>query len=97
MMSLETLIQPELRSDDAIAHVNRLIEATQRSALPQSEVSSIVVSLKWLRTESIGQAGRRLVDVLQGRRYMDEAPARFFTRCYEVRSKLVHGAVPRPT
>lgn len=28
---------------------------------------------------------------------MDLTPELFFTRCYELRSRLVHGAHPRPT
>ncbi len=44
-----------------------------------------------------GQAGRRLARTLEPRRYMDLSPSKFFTRCYEMRSALVHGHVPRPT
>jgi len=28
---------------------------------------------------------------------MDEKPQTFFTGCYEMRSRLVHGAYPRPS
>lgn len=46
--------------------------------------------------ESIGQAGRRLARTLEPRTYQGFAPATFFIRCYEMRSKLVHGHIPRP-
>lgn len=28
---------------------------------------------------------------------MDESPTKFFTRCYDMRSRLVHGLDPRPS
>jgi hypothetical protein len=42
------------------------------------------------------QAGRRLAESLGDRRYAEEEPRRFFTRCYDLRSKLVPGYHPRP-
>jgi hypothetical protein len=95
MMAVETLIEPAPRSDLVGRHVDRLIEQTHNSALDPSEVRSLVGSLEWLRNESVGQAGRRLSRALGARRYADESPARFFTQCYETRSRLVHGGFPR--
>jgi hypothetical protein len=46
--------------------------------------------------ESISQAGRRLAASLDGRIYVEQTPAEFFTSCYELRSRLVHGHYPRP-
>lgn len=54
-------------------------------------------SLNWLYKESISQAGRKLADRLTGHNYMDMDAKKFFTYCYGLRSKLVHGSVPRPT
>jgi hypothetical protein len=78
-------------------HVQSLIEATEQSGLGKSETDSIKGSLSWLFNESIGQAGRRLAKTLEPRRYKDEAPAAFFTHCYEMRSGLIHGIHPLPT
>lgn len=50
-----------------------------------------------MRQESIGQAGRRLARALGSRQYMNLAADKFFTRCYTLRSRLVHGSHPRPT
>jgi hypothetical protein len=97
MMAIETLIQPADRGAAANAHVDAMIQATRTSNLPSNEIASIVGSLQWLRTESISQAGRRLARALGDRTYLCLSPERFFTRCYDLRSRLAHGAVPRPS
>jgi hypothetical protein len=97
MMALESLIDPSPRPEKSRRHVEALIEATKSSGLGKSEIDSIKGSLSWLLDESIGQAGRRLAKTLEPRRYKDEAPATFFTRCYEMRSQLMHGHHPLPT
>jgi hypothetical protein len=74
-----------------------LIAETRDSGLPKSEIESITRSLGWLLDQSIGQAGRGLVTVLGDRSYEGERPKEFFTKCYELRSSLVHGEYPRPT
>jgi hypothetical protein len=50
-----------------------------------------------MRQGSVGQAGRRLATTLGDARYHDRTAEAFFTRCYTLRSRLVHGAHPRPT
>lgn len=95
MMAAETLIEPQPRSEAVAAHVRGLISATESASLRREEIESIVGSLQWLYNESISQAGRRLAQSLGDRRYADEEPRRFFTRCYDLRSKLVHGEHPR--
>ncbi|HEV2069439.1 MAG TPA: hypothetical protein VGR26_06565 [Acidimicrobiales bacterium] len=97
MMALETLIEEQPRSDAAVDHVNQLLALTRAAELPAVEISSLVGSLERLRSESISQAGQRVVGGLAGRSYMDESPVTFFKRCYVMRSRLVHGDVPRPT
>lgn len=97
-MAVETLLALQPRSQVARDHVGALIESTETSpTLNPDERASILGSLRWLLDESIGQAGRRLARTLEPRRYLDLAPAKFFTRCYELRSHLVHGYVPRPS
>jgi hypothetical protein len=97
MMALESLIDPAPRPGDSRRHVQSMIEATEHSGLAKSEINSIKGALSWLLDESIGQAGRRLARTLEPRRYKDEAPAKFFTHCYELRSRLMHGLHPLPT
>jgi hypothetical protein len=96
-MAVETLLDLRPRSDAAMAHVTALIEATEANTdLPPSDRRSIQGSLRWLKAESIGQAGRRLAQTLAPRRYGDQPPGAFFTRWYDMRSALTHGRVPRP-
>jgi len=96
-MAVETLLDLHPRSDAASTHVTAKMEATEaNTGLTQPERESLRGSLKWLQDESIGQAGRRLARTLEPRMYGDKAPAAFFTRCYEMRSALAHGHVPRP-
>jgi hypothetical protein len=97
MMAVETLLDPAPRPAPVLEHVNDLIAQTQKADLPDDEVPSLVGSLKWLREESISRAGQNLAGSLQHQQYMSEPPIKFFRECYDVRSRLVHGAVPRPS
>jgi hypothetical protein len=97
MMALETLIDQARRSADVRQHVEWLISETRKSTLDEEERRSLEGSLRWLYVESISQAGRRLVESLGDRMYESMTPVKFFTRCYDMRSKLAHGHVPRPT
>jgi Apea-like HEPN len=96
MMAVETLIELQARSAEAQELVNKLIDLTRNSGLSTKEIASIQGALRWLRQESINQAGRRLASTLRGRTYGEEDPETFFVRCYDLRSRLVHGATPRP-
>jgi hypothetical protein len=97
MMALETLIEQEPRSALAATHIARLVAATSDAGdIPQNERDALIGSLRMLQQESVGQAGRRLAESLGDREYMGESPTTFFTRCYELRSSLVHGHYPRP-
>ena len=96
MMAVEAMIDQAPRADAVRKHVDGLIAQTSASALPKNEIKSLVGSLDWLREESISQAGRGLAAKLGDRRYLDEPPAKFFSKCYDLRSKLVHGHRPRP-
>jgi hypothetical protein len=97
MMAVETLLNPAPQPTPILDHVNDLITQTENSNLPADEVQSLVGSLKWLRKESISRAGQKLASSLQHQNYMSEPPAKFFRECYRIRSRLVHGAVPRPS
>jgi hypothetical protein len=96
-MAVEALLEPAKRSANVIAHVDELVRATkQSSSIPENEKESLVGSLEWLHYESIGQAGRRLAGGLAGRNYGNMDPEAFFTYCYGIRSKLVHGHATQP-
>lgn len=98
MIAFESLLEIKPRSADVQAHVRTMMSATKGSGLPANEVQSICGSLKWLLGQSINQAGRELAKSLGPREYLNgEAPDKFFTRCYEVRSRLVHGNHPIPS
>jgi len=98
MMAAETLLDPALRSQLVRDHVEKLISLTRESStLSQSEKDSLIGSLQFLYKDSIGQAGQKLAKRLGNRKYAGQKPSQFFTRCYDLRSKLVHGHIPRPT
>lgn len=98
MMAVETLIEPAPRPPGAVEHVNKLIADTSNSlSLPEAEKRSILGALNFLRNESIGQAGRRLVATLGNVDYQGQSAVHLFTVSYEMRSRLVHGLDPRPT
>lgn len=98
VMAIEALIEALPRLPDVVAHVDGLIRATNESSLPKAERDSIVGTLRWARQESIKQAGRRIVgDRLGDREYEGRPAAAFFSRCYDIRSNLVHGNLPRPS
>lgn len=97
VMAVEALIDPARRSDEAVAHVDNLIAQTKSSLLPELEKSSMLGSLRWLRRESINQAGKRLAaGRLGSRRYSEMSAPEYFSYCYQLRSNLVHGNVPAP-
>jgi hypothetical protein len=98
MMALETLIEQSPRSEAAVGHLTELIDQTRASGMPAAEVASLVRSLEELAArESVGSAGRRLAGKLGDTEYVPgESPPKFFTRCYALRSALVHGEYPRP-
>lgn len=100
MMALETLIEVQERPAAVTEHVDALIKATEETTFPteqgDAERRSLLGSLRLLRRESISRAGKRLARGLGDRQYMGERPEVFFVRSYEIRSRLVHGYVPRP-
>lgn len=99
VMAVEAVLDPPLRSEKAVTHIESMITATKESELlSPNEKQSLLGSLNWLKCESINQTARKLVaNRLGERKYMEkEAPA-FFSYCYNLRSQLVHGEHPLPT
>jgi hypothetical protein len=98
VMAVEAMLEPAPRSQAALAHVETLIDFTEGAGLSRQEKDSIVGSLRWLRQESINQAGRRLASERLGEReYQGRKAEAFFTRCYGLRSRMVHGTDHQPT
>lgn len=98
MMALEVLIEqgPRTQAERDIIDEAIFSLETNGEAIPQANYNSLLGALRQLRTESIGQAGRRLVATLDNRRYGGKSAQQIFRQSYGVRSRLVHGAIPRP-
>ena len=100
VMAIEALLDPRPRSAAAVTEVESMMKATLESqSLTPDEKKSLLGSLKWLKSESINQAGRRVAaDRLGARRctWTRKSPT-FFSYCYSIRSRLVHGENPLPT
>lgn len=99
MIAVEALITLEPRPDESREHVEVLILlTTENDQLSKNEKQSMIGALRWLQNESINQAGRRLVTGLLGSRtYGHRKASRFFTDCYSLRSRLVHGSDEFPS
>lgn len=98
MIAYEALLDPPQRPQEAVQLVDSFIATARESLLEDSDKASLIGSLEWLRNESINRTGRRLAQQRLGdRMYADSEPADFFSHCYGLRSKLVHGSQPAPT
>lgn len=92
VIAIEAIIETKQRTAIAVEHVTSLITHTEDNlALTDSERSSILGSLKYLKNQSISQSGRELVEAMLGEKVYNGKPSRkFFTECYSLRSSLVH-------
>ena len=97
MISLEALFEPSSRPDDVRALISVLEQTTEDSSISPTQKASLLGSLRWLRTESIGQVGHRTARQLLGDGHYDGvSPGKYFRRMYDLRSRIVHtGAVPQ--
>jgi hypothetical protein len=97
--AVESLLHLADRSAAARSHVARLIEATHASTeLDSKERDSLVGGLRWLQKESITAGGTELVRASLGdRTYGEESAEELWKKSYALRSRLVHGSVPRPS
>ena len=98
VMAIEVMLEFQPRPEIVRMHVNNLINVTENNeSIEKAQKDSLLGSLKWLLYDSINQAGRRLAnDKLNGRSYNNMSPTKFFTHCYDLRCKLVHGTIPYP-
>jgi Apea-like HEPN len=89
--AVETLLEPAQRAQEVQELVSRFETLTRDSDIKKATRDSILGSLQWLRQDSIGQAGRALARRLLSNEEFDGQPAeKFFARCYDRRSLLVH-------
>lgn len=96
MMAIETLLEVRRRAGQSLQLVeNWLLQACQLP--PGPERDSLLGSLRHLSSESISSAGRRLARSLGDATFQNESAETFFRNCYGLRSRLVHGASPRPS
>ncbi len=93
VMAIEAMISPNPKSAEAVQYVDRFIAEIDASPLKQKEKTSLTGSLRWLRDESISQAGKTLVESRLGNRtYGNRTASKFFSDVYSLRSRLVHGS-----
>lgn len=99
MSGLEALIAQNPRSEEVGSLVSALIATVDANTqVSEGEQNAIKQALGQLRRESISQSGRRLVsESLDGKTYGGIDPAKFFSRSYRLRSRLVHGELPFPS
>jgi len=89
--AVEALLEPLERSNEAEALIEEFKARTRQSTMDKSTRDSIVGSLERLRHQSIRQAGCALVGSLIPDELFDgQSSADFFSRCYELRSQILH-------
>jgi hypothetical protein len=89
--AIEALLEPSKRSIEIQTLVDGFETATKRTIKNVGDKGSILGSLNWLRYQSIGQAGRELANRLLPNELFEGLSSQdFFTRCYDLRSSLLH-------
>lgn len=93
VMAIESLLQREKRSANAVRHIEMLMTMTnENNSMSPNEKESLIGGLAGLKNESINHLGRKLSKERLGSKiYKDTSPESFFTYCYYLRSRLVHG------
>jgi hypothetical protein len=99
VVAVEVLLEPQPKSEAGRHHVEELLGLTRAAKhIPQEERQSLMSTLGWMKTESIGQAGKRLArERLGEREYNGMKAPNFFSHVYDIRSKKVHGTLPPPS
>lgn len=99
VMAVEVLIDFQPKSLEAINLVESFISAVKNSGdIDGTEKDSLVGALKYLRKESIRQGARRLIDrTLNDQEYGGIKASKFFLKCYDLRSSVVHGGQSFPS
>ena len=96
MMALEQLLPESPRGTDVREFLDGAISSLGDLDLADNERDSLIGGLQRLKLKSISATGRELVRKHAKVTYDEQDSVAFFNRCYATRSKLVHGASPRP-
>jgi len=93
--AVEALLDPHIRSGEIQAFVDDLKTRLDGLGVDEGTKQSMISSLERLKYDSIGQTGRALSDSLLGdRKYSGLKAGKFFSRCYKLRSQIVHNGQP---
>jgi hypothetical protein len=93
--AVEALIEPAARCPQAQALVVTMSDLVCNADLHDSTKQAMLGTLQWLRNDSIGESGRALAKRLLGdQRYMGMDASSFFSRCYDLRSRILHSGKP---
>lgn len=97
--AIEALLDPSLRSNEIQVFVNDAKAKANALVADPATKQAMVSSLDWLRNDSIGQTGRVLAErLLVDLEYDGLRAGKFFSRCYRLRSEIVHnGKASDPT
>jgi len=89
--AVEALLERPKRPEAVEELVGEFKGKTRLSSVNEQTKKSIIGSLEDLKSESITQAGRTLAGRLIPNELFDgQSSADFFTRCYELRSQILH-------
>jgi len=89
--AVEALLEPSRRPGEVLTLVEGFETTTRQIIKDVRNRDSILGSLNWLRYQSIGQAGRELANIFLPNELFDGLSSQdFFTRCYDLRSNLLH-------
>ena len=90
-VSVETLLEPAHRSEEAQKHVQSLIMTTHRAPITVDDRDAIASALTFLKFKSIAQTGRDLAARLLSKQTYEELDAAsFFSKIYKLRNRIVH-------
>ncbi len=95
MTAIEALLTAAPRPDEAQAFVEETVARVKDLACDSATKEALRSSLQWLKSESIGQTGRKLAEELLGEQtYLDRVAKKFFAYIYGVRSEIMHSGRP---
>jgi hypothetical protein len=98
MSGIEALIETAPRSRRLVNVIStfqeRVLKLSGRTADKPTK-ASIRSALEWIKRESIGQAGRRLAQEVDGKQYLGKPAVKFFQHIYALRSEILHAGATR--
>lgn len=96
MLAYETLLAPEKKAADVLKMLSDLRGIVEESDLNADDKESLKNGVASLKTQSITSTGKALASTYLGdKNYLGFTADKFFGRCYNVRSSLVHSGVPK--